>query len=539
MKGLKILLILIMASMIIPSVQALTVSQTRFTDGMTTTFASLEATPYIDVTVTGMNTATHRYVLYVQMGRAVNDYPPELAGTFTDTFSGSVYMANITSGVNRVTFEPDDFPFEFSQQDYTLYVTSFWKSNNTQDWSETALSTGSFNISGADDPAIVYNINLANCLPENLNLGASPYVNKGISLDLFAIMSYAGDYNYSSIPVAYFITDNTTDRHILGYGNGTVYYTHRGSVLTYAYGFQPIHRISPYPLQLDHGYYFYVGIKIEGAYTLANTMVSCSDGSMFALDFSTNGYTTASHLKEEPVLGAWTYGNHYTGACSYFETGIGNTKGSFTFTVGTLGLIIRNWGDSVGGTGFGMILALLIGFMITMIFLSIPFQLSLKFHFKMPNYIYGVFIILGVTTDFGLGIVELWQYAFFILCVALTVVVRFREEIGEYVSAPEGLFAKIKSQPKAEAYPTALPPYKGQRDYTRAEKIRMMRDAGVKKPESLDAQKQRHFEEMEKRKGNGFHRIKVDEAPVISSGKGWSIRENGVKRYVTKKKVKR
>lgn len=136
-----------------------------------------------------------------------------------------------------------------------------------------------------------------------------------------------------------------------------------------------------------------------------------------------NGVTTNTEILND-------LGNpyDYIGALAYIPTGE-YPIASFLYpslSISTFGVIIHEYGISIGMPWFFM----LIVFLIIGVCVSIPFSFAVKYNLDMPNIIYGGSIVLGVWISFALGILPLWMLFLFIAAVVLTVMLRFKEPLG-------------------------------------------------------------------------------------------------------------
>jgi hypothetical protein len=91
----------------------------------------------------------------------------------------------------------------------------------------------------------------------------------------------------------------------------------------------------------------------------------------------------------------------------------------------------------------------------------------------MPNFIYGIFIIAGVSLDFWIGLLELWMFALFLLLVLLVIIVRFKDTIESFLPM-EGGFRKEMFTPWAKSA-------KGVAGITARAGSKIKKDIGVKK----------------------------------------------------------
>jgi hypothetical protein len=462
---------LLLMLLVVPfSVAALTVTQTTFTDGASYSFSEMDTKTSISFTVTGMNTMLYNYQVITVMGRDIDLYPPVVNGTYSGAYTGDVVIQNFTASPVSVIVHPSYYPFEYCENGFLYGVYERYKTNNSIHASVS--STLTFNISGAD-LNYTYHISFDDCDPVNLDTGASDAIGRGVYVDIYGLKTNSFHTTYTNIPISFFLTDDSTDHNLIAYGTGSLYYRHNGSVMdtynnTYAYGFKPnTFTLCKNYISWNQSYYIFMGTKLGSTYTELNTIISTPDGSVQPTNFTVENYNVGGNV----AFGTSSYTNDYIGCVIYFEPGFydsGSTMGGIT--PGTLGLIVRNWGVSIGVPYFHIVIAFLIAAIIALI----PFSIALQYDLNMPNFIYGIFIAVGVTLDFGIGLIELWMYGMFVLFVILTIILRYQEQVQKLITHD-----KIVTMPtkKKVSGLLGLPAYKGQKDYTREEKIAMSRAA--------------------------------------------------------------
>jgi hypothetical protein len=270
--------------------------------------------------------------------------------------------------------------------------------------------------------------------------------------------------NSSSETVYVFLTDGVT-RGLIAYGTRSVSYTNNGTfnyldkgVTWHMYQGKTSNGNVTY-YQPRSPYYEYVGVCTDpGSYTWAGTRVTMLDatgvgGDTRELNFSMDNYNVGTPIYHNSVAKSRDFQGYFT----YFETmpapgeviSIGGTHGQ------------ASWMGMVRGyfTSFGMgWMVYLLGFIIVCLFVGSTYSFARKFNISVPNYIYVLMGTVGITAAWIIGFFDTWIYIFFIVILAFSLVLRYREpieqalrirEIGAITKAEEAEVGYIGSLKKA------------------------------------------------------------------------------------------
>lgn len=257
-----------------------------------------------------------------------------------------------------------------------------------------------------------YTITENTCDPPNMDTGASRVIGRGVYFNVTGID--VGDPNATFMLDA-LLTDATDDRNIIDHETYSI-----NANSTVIVMFKNV-------IDWNQSYFVYVGIKTTGTvYTTTNTQLVSADGATIIATFS------ADDTEDNTDVEFGTSENiDYYGFYLYFEPGFHNSgyiPGAPT--PGALGLAVRAYGNSIGVPYFYLIIAFLIAAIIGLL----PFSIALQYDLNMPNFIYGIFIAVGVTLDFGIGLLDLWMFGMFVLFVVLSVILRYQEQVQKLIS---------------------------------------------------------------------------------------------------------
>jgi hypothetical protein len=229
-----------------------------------------------------------------------------------------------------------------------------------------------------------------------MDTGASRVIGRGI------LFNASADGNYT---IHAFLTDATDDHNIIAHETRVV--TNNASIMVFGAS----------TIDWNQSYFFFVGILVDATYTSLNTQFVSSDGSVIPAAFTTDGYD-----KNDDAGFGTGKAVDFIGCYLFFEPGFHNSgyiPGAPT--PGALGQAVRAYGNSIGVPYFYLIIAFLIAAIIGLI----PLSIALQYDLNMPNFIYGIFIAVGVTLDFGIGLLDLWMFGMFVLFVVLSVILRY------------------------------------------------------------------------------------------------------------------
>lgn len=418
--------------------------------------ASIPMNPVITRSATTMDvvlngtTPGYRYMYSFWAGRNIYGVSP--------VYLGSAVKGNVTGGVGTSTtihapVTLNDLPFDGFNYTAAVWVSEYDDHGvYTGDWEQ---NWSSFNISYTDtgetyqlfigdaDPSYLSLYGGDAAKTENFQFNAS-FIKRHSLVDWYA--------DKASIPVYVFITDNTTVRHVIAWQSETVSWGSRASISLTNRTYWGNHiSMSAYttPMTAHYGteyttvdvgwkyhyytsYYIYIGYKTSDYPSLALTF----DNTVYPMNFSVDSgilgvINTNSHIVE---------GNGtYTGCLVYFETTpsiYGPHGTTFGFTPSSFGVMVTNYGMTIGIPFFSLIIA----FLVIGIFCFAIFSVAARFDLAIPNVVYGIAVIAGMTLDYALGLVVLWMFILFALVVALVSFLTFREQI-------EGVYGAVTGKP--------------------------------------------------------------------------------------------
>jgi hypothetical protein len=260
-----------------------------------------------------------------------------------------------------------------------------------------------------------YTITENTCDPPNMDTGASRVIGRGVYFNVTSID--VGDPNATFMLDA-LLTDATDDRNIIDHETYSI--NANSSILIM---FKNV-------IDWNQSYFVYVGIKTTGTiYTSTNTQLVTSDGATIIATFSADDTEDDTDVEFGTSENIDFYGFYF-----YFEPGFHNSGYvPGTPTPGVLGQMVRSYGNSIGVPYFYLIIAFLIAAIISLL----PFSIALQYDLNMPNFVYGIFIAVGVTLDFGIGLLDLWMFGMFVLFVCLSVILRYQENIQKLLTHTE------------------------------------------------------------------------------------------------------
>jgi hypothetical protein len=177
-------------------------------------------------------------------------------------------------------------------------------------------------------------------------------------------------------------------------------------------------------------YYMYLGVKVGGTYSWSNTRITMLDYSGSGGDYRELNFSIDNYNKDTVMYhNSHTKTNKFQGYYAYFETmpGPGESIGGVGLHTSNYVMAIRVW---FAGFGMGW-MTYLIGFLIVIGFVGPVYSFSRKFNISMPNVVYTIFIMAGVTASWVIGFFDFWVFLFFILLAVFSLIIKYREPIEQ------------------------------------------------------------------------------------------------------------
>lgn len=350
------------------------------------------------------------------------------------------------NGSYSVTFPMDRFPYDDKQYYFGLYQTS---------------ELISFNMSSTDYKEHYFSFR--DFEPRHLDMHAREAIRDGITYDVTTNSS-------SDIRLHTFMVDNEKRvagvNNMIGYGYFDIQHTNDDLNLSWFYATSTMRKVTLYD-----SFTFYVGHEITGEsytdyeITIDDTCVK----TLWSYD-SDNTFKLYDNTAHDHV---------FYGVKVYFETFESSDVGGTHFEDtgrGTLGGMVRDYGESIGLPWLHILIALII----CIIFVCIPLHFAIEYQKDLPNMIYGIAIIVAMTLNWGIGLIELWMFVFFILIIMLVVYMKYREVIhgvSEFIK-PEVGTAVGQTFAEAEKAVKPVRKYTGIRISAWAQRHKMSMDAG-------------------------------------------------------------
>lgn len=457
------------------------------------------ANPIVNFTVSGAPAGTYHYMVMLCQFYQDASFTMNLTEA---TLSGAVVYGNGSGNHSyQVALDPQDFLYDGIS--YFLQISVY---DDPGSWGATNVSVLNMTSAGVSGTFIHFK----DGDPPYLDLQGWRAIGQGHQFHTTGFYfdndsstwTTTGALQKQNIPLTILVTDNTTDHHLLANGVVNMYCEQNlsrdmaVSILGNAIKF---HFASDgfFFTGIGKGIYaprtsYYVFI---GAPYTADTFVTCDDTFLTTL-FSIDNYVLNDHVDTDI-----SKTHKFTGVYTYFET-FPKTGDAGGWSPGALpsspiGVLILNFCAATPPNGLGMPwFGVVLGFLPAIILVCILYSASIKYHASLPNFLYMIAAAAGMTISLGISLMELWMYVFMLVLLSFTMILNYREEInsvaklgGILTGKPlamrnTGLVSAKKYNWKAHASPykdqgvakpLALPPYSGQRDYTRAEKIEMSR----------------------------------------------------------------
>jgi hypothetical protein len=256
--------------------------------------------------------------------------------------------------------------------------------------------------------AATYEVTVNTCDPPNMDTHASRTMGRGILFNVTA----NGDYT-----IHVFLCDASSNHNLIAHETRMV--STSDEVMVFG----------KTTITWNESYFLFVGIEVDGTYTSANTLFISSDGSVIPGAFTGDGVDVGDNFD----LGS-AKDDDYIGCFLFFEPGFydsGSTIGPQT--PAEWGQAVRDWGEDIGVPYFYFIIAVIIA----AVCIAIPFSLAVKYDLDLPNFIYTIFIMVGVSVDWYIGLLDLWMFAMVIIIAVMATVIKYQETIQKLITAPK------------------------------------------------------------------------------------------------------
>lgn len=440
---------------VFPSVSALTLTQDTYPD---MDVVDRSAFDHVSLTLGGA-VPTYGYTIYGYIGCEITNYA-------TESIVGQFFQRDVT-GDGTYTFAIDEKNFPFGSMFYNVSFSArpYYLSNHTYLGTNTSVASKlTLDYGEAYHGFPTYHLALRDHSPTTLSLHIGEELLKhGTSLDVsFIKYSYGtcqGLSTYDEGNQFYvFVTDNSMPRKLLAYGIYEVEYTtdsestlwatyHYNTSYTFVttdasnYNNTNVYRIYYGILLQNHIFPAGSNPYHDGNVTIDNLIVETDDSitpTLFSITYS--GGTTfksTDTLTEGCINNMWRFagGEIYVDARTNYISNV--------FTPGSLGLIVRNYGNDIGMPYFYLFIA----FLIIAILVCAPYSFFIRYNLHPPNFIYSIFITAGVALDWSLGLLDLWMLLLYIVTLILIFVIRFREDIEKLATLRATLgYTKAKKE---------------------------------------------------------------------------------------------
>jgi hypothetical protein len=201
---------------------------------------------------------------------------------------------------------------------------------------------------------------------------------------------------------------------------------------------------------LRRGYYVYFGVASATYYNSISFEFDDSFNGTLAsepMNFSVDGWTKGSTLKNDH-----SKTHHFYGCFVYFETF--PREGTLGITVPSrpdtsISQMIRGYFNDMGMPWGYLILS----FIIPIVLIGAVYRFARYFKISLPTFIYTIFIAVGFSASFVIGLLDFWMLAFIVSIAIFTTLFTYREAINvayETVSGvPLGRRSEVSQEVKA------------------------------------------------------------------------------------------
>jgi hypothetical protein len=190
----------------------------------------------------------------------------------------------------------------------------------------------------------------------------------------------------------------------------------------------------------NNSYFIYYGIRLSGAITSSNIAVDTLDPSMSSVAFSTSSLTSAGTLGND-----FSLAYDFVGSSVYFECPfMGSSAFELNWAPGTLGNDVRNYGDSIGFPFLYIIVAIIL----VAVCALLPLWFAMKFDLNIPNFLYIIFISIGVIIDYGINLLDLWMVVMYFILLFLSITLSYKDEINAVRTRSRETMSKLPFRKK-------------------------------------------------------------------------------------------
>lgn len=415
---------------------ALTITQTTYTHDMTILRNQFTS---VNVTIDGATPSLYGYTIYGTIGRNVS-------GTVPSTLLGQYFQRNVAgNGTYNFLIDEEQFPFSRMDYDINFSVSPYWKTNGTYLGTNASATIYSVSLEGADSVSRNNRIVFRHHIPSASVLDAGTLVvNDGTSVNVSCLGYGLAGCSYLDLDLYVFITDTKFPRNLLGYRVVPVSYQTfdtTGLWNSYEVNISDIAvTCGSNNFAFNHSYYIYYGVRLTGSVTALNTAVDTLDPSMSSVAFSTSSLTSAGTLMNDISL---TY--DFVGSSVYFECPyMGSSAFTFNWAPGTLGNDVRNYGDSIGFPFLYIIVAIIL----VAVCALLPLWFAMKFDLNIPNFLYIIFISIGVVIDYGINLLDLWMVVMYFILLFLSITLSYKDEINAVRTRSRETMSKLPFRKK-------------------------------------------------------------------------------------------
>lgn len=392
----------------------------------------------VNITLSNASSLYH-YTIYGTVGANISGLPSQ-------SLVGEYFQRDVTgNGTYSFPLDSDQYPFSLCRYNVSFHARAY-SGAHVYIGPNISSAVVCFSLDGGADPFYENHVMFRDHQPPTMSLHATDMVSDGVMVNTSVIGAmgggppWYGDFSLQTMTIYVFATDNAYPQNILGYLSWNINYRTADEATlwkTYYYDCNDYwEQIANSVFMVNGSYFLFYGVLLTGGVTAANTFIDLPDSTLSRATFSTTALTGSGTLVQDTSS---TY--DFTGAMVYFECPA-DTGMDVSFTVGNLGLIIRNYGDAIGLPWLYLLAALVV----VLVCVFFPFGLALKYGFELPNFLYAVFIFAGVIIDYGINLLDLWMLALIILAVVLAVTVKFQDAIKEFTVQKEtGILGKVFS----------------------------------------------------------------------------------------------
>lgn len=321
------------------------------------------------------------------------------------------------------------------------------------------------------------------CSPETYSKTASTiFMDNGLSADVGCMEIHHGSLyiEFHETDISIFISEyEGEEEKVIAYSLSTVDEPYNTDSLfigdtewEYGIGFNELEFGIDTTDNFNISFNIYMGVDTYNNYTVFHT-----DSTIASTDFSVQTIPP-TNINYGISGGHGTYDNEFKGVNVYIPgseypiSSFGEVSG---WEGGTIKDVINEYGELIGIPFFYIFIV----FLIIGICSIVPYAFAVRWGFEINNYVYAGGVILGVSINWGLGLIDTWLFAFFVLFCMFATMYRFREYLGLQTATAPTALENIK-----EKIGLSL----SQRKYKTSPK----KDKGIK---IIDGDKKKHFKD--------------------------------------------